>query len=73
MATYSVIKFGKGPRSEGAVIERKGWFSTTRWVKVLDEDSSMFDRWVNKSTGKSQLDFLWDGGAFYKAQELANG
>lgn len=75
MAKYSVIKFGKGPRSEGAIIERKGWFSTTRWVKVLDGSSGNFDKWVNSLTGEYQFagPVYWYGDAFYRAQEAANG
>lgn len=75
MATFSVIKFGKGPRSEGAVIERKGWFSTTRWVKVLDQDHECLDKWVNSGKGSYHYaePVFWEGDAFYRAQEAANG
>lgn len=73
MATYSVIKFGKGPRSEGAVIERKGWFSTTRWVKVLDRAYSDLDKWVNIANGEWHWVDCWEGDRFYRAQEVLNG
>lgn len=75
MATYSVIQFGKGPRSAGAVIERKGWFTTTRWVKVIDKDGAVFDKWVNSLNGSYHYagPIYWDGDAFYRAQEAANG
>lgn len=73
MATYSVIKFGTGARGKGAIIERKGLFSTTRWVKVLDKSDGALDKWVNTVNGDWHWVDCWDGDLFYRAQEAMNG
>lgn len=75
MAKYRVITYADNERGIGAVVEKKSFFKTSIWIKMVDSfrpEDENWDIWVNKETGESGFACIskQDMDNFYKANAL---